>query len=238
MNQKENLFKTTYCLTCQQIKICGLLHSEYCRSCAYQNQLTKWTDYLTYEKAWSYEKQQWKTHQEYLRQLATSQDDTDQDDFSDWKKFYRQKNWGLNLTEWLRAKRILPINAACAKQWRANPNHLPENCGCLARKAKELHQSFTNRLTWDKSQLEKECQCEISKKVRVNDDYYARCENCKEIIKPASKKRVIKNRNNPKFWGLETKEKILCLTCLRDHAKQMPINKKYTFNKYLARGYN
>jgi len=188
----------------------------------------------TYEKAWSYEKQQWKTHQEYLRQLATSQDDTDQDDFSDWKKFYRQKNWGLNLTEWLRAKRILPINAACAKQWRANPNHLPENCGCLARKAKELHQSFTNRLTWDKSQLEKECQCETSLKQRITyiDSYgngWTYCEICQRKITSAGHHGVIKNRNNPKFWGLETKEKILCLTCLRDHAKQMPINKKYNY---------
>jgi hypothetical protein len=48
---------------------------------------------------------------------------------------------------------------------------------------------------------------------------------------------VIRNRNNPSFWGLETKEKVLCLTCLKNYIEQMPANKKYTFNKYIKRDY-
>jgi len=45
----------------------------------------------------------------------------------------------------------------------------------------------------------KECQCKESEKVRVDSDYYAWCEKCEKSIKAASKKRVIKNRNDPRF---------------------------------------
>ena len=137
----------------------------------------------------------------------------------------------------IKSKENLPINAACAKQWRANPNHLPENCGCLARKAKELHQSFTNRLTWDKSQLEKECQCETSLKQRITyiDSYgngWTYCEICQRKITSAGHHGVIKNRNNPKFWGLETKEKILCGNCLENKKGDMKPTKRAEFNRY------
>ena len=58
------------------------------------------------------------------------------------------------------------------------------------------------------------------------------------IVSPvASKKRVIKNRNDPRFWGLEVEEKVLCLGCLTNYQEKMPVSKKYTFNKYLKRGY-
>jgi hypothetical protein len=83
----------------------------------------------------------------------------------------------------------------------------------------------------------KECKCEKSEKVRVSSDYYAWCERCEGNISVASKKRVIKNRNDPRFWGLEIKEKVLCLKCLEKFQKEMPTNKKYTFNKYLKRGH-
>jgi len=61
----------------------------------------------------------------------------------------------------------LPIDSQCAKQWRENKEHLPENCQCLERKAKELHQYFTNCLQEDKELLEKECLCEVNSKVRT-----------------------------------------------------------------------
>lgn len=83
----------------------------------------------------------------------------------------------------------------------------------------------------------KNCSCETSEKVRVINDYYVWCEKCKKGIAAASKKRVIKNRNDPRFWGLEVKEKFLCGDCLKNLVEQMPISKKYTFNKYVKRGY-
>jgi hypothetical protein len=48
---------------------------------------------------------------------------------------------------------------------------------------------------------------------------------------------VIKNRNNPSFWGLKSKERVLCGDCLGKLAEKMPPSKKYTFNKYQKRGY-
>jgi hypothetical protein len=48
---------------------------------------------------------------------------------------------------------------------------------------------------------------------------------------------VIKNRNDPKFWGLGVKERVLCLKCLANYQDQMPLRKKYLFNEYQKRGY-
>jgi RNA polymerase-binding transcription factor DksA len=45
----------------------------------------------------------------------------------------------------------------------------------------------------------KECVCIKSEKVRIDSDDYAWCEKCERSISAASKKRVIKNRNDPKF---------------------------------------
>jgi hypothetical protein len=45
----------------------------------------------------------------------------------------------------------------------------------------------------------KECGCEESEKVRVKSDNYAWCEICDKTIAVASKKRVIRNRNDPRF---------------------------------------
>jgi len=83
----------------------------------------------------------------------------------------------------------------------------------------------------------KECQCIKSEKVRIDSDDYAWCEICEGSIPVASKKRVIKNRNDPKFWGLEIEEKVLCLNCLQKFQEKMPASKKYMLNKYLKRGY-
>lgn len=102
------------------------------------------------------------------------------------------------MEEWLRSERVLPIDIQCAKQWREDKEHLSEKCGCLERKAQELHEYFTECLERDKEKLE-ECQCESSEKVRVSSDDYAWCERCEVGISAASKKRVIKNRNDPRF---------------------------------------
>jgi len=47
-----------------------------------------------------------------------------------------------------------------------------------------------------------------SEKVRVDSDYANNCQGCEREIAVASKKRVIKNRNYPRFWGLMAEEKV------------------------------
>jgi len=129
----------------------------------------------------------------------------------------------------------LPVNAECAKKWLKDKKHL-DKCECLELEAQELYFLFANSLRESEEQL-KDCQCETSPKTRVNSDYYAWCERCESGIPAASKKRVIKNRNDPRFWGLDLEEKVLCLECLRRFREEMPIGKRYTLNKYLKRGY-
>jgi len=48
--KEKNLFKTSYCLDCQQVKSCGKLNLEYCCSCFYQNQQEKNQRYNSYEE--------------------------------------------------------------------------------------------------------------------------------------------------------------------------------------------
>jgi hypothetical protein len=62
-------------------------------------------------------------------------------------------------------------------------------------------------------------------------------EKCERIIDGAGHHRIVKNRNDPKFWGLSIKEKVLCLKCLEKFKGKMPISKRYMLNKYLKRGY-
>jgi hypothetical protein len=40
------------------------------------------------------------------------------------------------------------------------------------------------------------------------------CYLCGKELKGASKKGVIKNRNNPAFWGINCVYKVICLDCL------------------------
>jgi hypothetical protein len=91
----------------------------------------------------------------------------------------------------------LPVNKNCADKWRENPEHL-KKCACLELEVKELYLLFTNSLQNAKENLKK-CKCEKSEKVRVSDDNCAWCERCEKSIAVASKKRVIKNRNDPRF---------------------------------------
>ena len=130
--------------------------------------------------------------------------------------------------------RCLPVNAECARKWLKDKEHL-RDCRCLEAEAKELAELFIGSLKEMEEKL-KDCKCEKSEKFRVSSDYYAWCERCEVSIFAASKKRVIKNRNDPRFWGLEIKERVLCGDCLADLVEQMPVSKKYTFRKYVRRG--
>lgn len=75
--------------------------------------------------------------------------------------------------------------------------------------------------------------------VKPNRTYgLANCYLCFKELKSASKKRVIKNRNNPGFWGIGSVYKILCLECIgREFYRRMSSGKRKTFKKYLRRGY-
>ena len=75
--------------------------------------------------------------------------------------------------------------------------------------------------------------------VKPNKPYdWAKCYLCGKELKGASKKGVVKNRNNLGFWGVESEFKILCLGCVgRRYLNQLSRSKRRTFNKYLQRGY-
>ena len=75
--------------------------------------------------------------------------------------------------------------------------------------------------------------------VKPNKTYdLANCYLCFKELKGASKKGVIKNRNNPAFWGIGSSYKILCLNCLgKKFFRKMEKGKQRTFNKYVRRGY-
>jgi hypothetical protein len=77
------------------------------------------------------------------------------------------------------------------------------------------------------------------KPVKTNKSYIlANCYLCNKQLKGASKKGIIKNRNNPSFWGIGSVYKIMCLRCIgKEFYKRLSSSKRKTFNKYLKRGY-
>ena len=89
------------------------------------------------------------------------------------------------------------MNAECAREWLKDKGHL-KSCQCLELEAQKLVVIFSSSLKECEEKL-KGCKCEKSEKVRVSGDYYAWCERCEGNIEVASKKRVIKNRNDPRF---------------------------------------
>jgi len=91
----------------------------------------------------------------------------------------------------------LPVNAECAKKWIKDKKHL-DNCQCLEIEAQKHYSLVNDSLKRSQERL-KECQCETSSKIRISSDYYAWCDKCAGSITVASKKRVIKNRNDPRF---------------------------------------
>ena len=132
--------------------------------------------------------------------------------FLEQEKWYR-KFGKIEIAEWLENYQCLPVNADCARKWLEDKQHLPNTCDCLEKEAKEIHELFASSLQEMEEELRK-CACVRSEKVRVSSDDYAWCERCEVGISAASKKRVIKNRNDPRFWGLEVKERVLCGFCL------------------------
>jgi len=79
----------------------------------------------------------------------------------------------------------------------------------------------------------------IEEKVKPNKAYdLANCYLCGKELKGASKKGVVKNRNNPSFWGIGSSYKILCLRCMgKEFYGRMKVGKRKSFRKYLGRGY-
>lgn len=158
--------------------------------------------------------------------------------FSEQEKWYK-KYWGIDLGEWLENYDCLPVNADCARKWQENKEHL-SICECLELETKNLVEMFTNSLKKIEKKLEK-CSCVQSEKTRTpyydSENYgYTYCEKCEATIKGAGKHGVIKNRNNPSFWGLECKEKVLCGNCLEKRKGEMKSLRRAKFNEYKKLG--
>ena len=67
---------------------------------------------------------------------------------------------------------------------------------------------------------------------------WANCYLCGKELKSASKKGVIKNRNNPNFWGVSSSYKILCLECIgKEFYRRMVGWQRKKWREYLRRGY-
>ena len=75
--------------------------------------------------------------------------------------------------------------------------------------------------------------------VKPNKPYdWANCYLCGKELSGASKKSVIKNRNDPGFWGITSAYKILCLECLgRKFYNRLVGWQRKKFREYVRRGY-
>lgn len=75
--------------------------------------------------------------------------------------------------------------------------------------------------------------------IKPNRPYdLANCYLCSKELAGASKKGVVKNRNNPNFWGIGSVYKILCLGCIgKEFYNRLSSSKKNTWRKYAKRGY-
>ena len=75
--------------------------------------------------------------------------------------------------------------------------------------------------------------------VKPNKPYdWCSCYLCGKDLKSASKKGVVKNRNNPGFWGVSSSYKILCLGCIgKEFYRRMVGWQRKKFREYRRRGY-
>jgi hypothetical protein len=75
--------------------------------------------------------------------------------------------------------------------------------------------------------------------VRINHPYgWASCYLCSKELKGAGNHGIVKNRNDPRFWGIISSYKILCLECMgRRFYERMSKGKRKTWRKYVKRGY-
>lgn len=81
---------------------------------------------------------------------------------------------------------------------------------------------------------------EVSRTViKSNCQYnWASCYLCGKELKGAGKTGIVKNRNNPRFWGVSSSYKILCLSCLgKRYLNELSKSKRRTYFKYVKRGY-
>jgi hypothetical protein len=226
--QERNQFKSYYCAGCKQIKPCHTISREYCCSCAYQIEQEKALENSNYRQTYQRNLRERQAYIQQLQLLKSyrgcQQCGSKEVDayslyqasklvcqsclmkkeggssspisFLEQSKWYKRW-WKIDLAEWLENYQRLPVNKNCAEKWKENQEHL-KSCDCLEREAKENYLLFANSLKEIEGKLRK-CACESSEKVRVSSDYYAWCEKCEVGIPAASKKRVIKNRNDPKF---------------------------------------
>lgn len=266
ISKQKHLFKSYYCWECKQVKSCSILSEECCCFCVYEREQEKAKEYNNYQLVYQQKVREKKEHDKQYQLLRNyfgckqckskeidaynwyeknklvcwaclvkkGKGSSNPISFTEQSKWFK-KYWKVDLGEWLENFSQLPINKNCAEQWLKDKKHL-DNCQCLEKEVREICLLFTNSLKEIEEKI-KECSCEISKKVRVSSDYYAWCEKCEGNIAVASKKRVVKNRNDPRFWGLEVEEKVLCLECIGKFAGEMPVGKRYVFRKYLKRGY-
>ena len=266
-NKQKTLFKSYYCAGCKQRKSCGQLNPEYCCSCIYEREQEKAQEYNSYEEVLTskhidrertlrqlqllrsysgcpqcgskevdaynlYEKNRLVCQPCLMNRESGSSSPIS---FSERSKWYK-KWWGINLIEWLEDYGCLPVNAECAREWLKDKGHL-SNCQCLELEAQKLTEMFSSSLKEYQEKL-KYCQCVRSEKIRVGSDYYAWCERCEKDIEVASKKRVIKNRNDVRFWGIESEWKILCLRCIgREFYRRMVEWQRKKYREYIRRGY-
>jgi hypothetical protein len=64
------------------------------------------------------------------------------------------------------------------------------------------------------------------------------CYLCFKELKSASKKGVVKNRNDPNFWGVSSSYKILCLKCIgKEFYNRLVDWQRKKFREYKRRGY-
>ena len=266
-NKQKHLFRSYYCSSCNQIKPCQLLDQLECCQCVYQKEQVKAEEYSSYERLLVSKQEEKREQYQQLRLLKSylgcSQCGSKAVDayclysesrlvcqpclmrkesgssspisLKEQQKWYK-KFWEIDLTEWLEKFSQLPVNAKCAKEWLKDREHL-DKCDCLEVEVQKLYELFANSLKEMEERL-KDCQCKRSEKVRVSSDYYAWCERCEGSIKAASKKRVIKNRNDVRFWGIESKWQILCLECIgKEFYKEMEGWQRKKFREYRRRGY-
>jgi hypothetical protein len=80
---------------------------------------------------------------------------------------------------------------------------------------------------------------ENKQEIAVNQEYYkASCYSCSKELKGAGKHGVVKNRNNPNFWGIKSIYMILCLECVgRRFFKRMVDWQWKKWKEYKRRGY-
>ena len=89
--------------------------------------------------------------------------------------------------------------------------------------------------------------CELTRKrtkrseepVKPNRPYYlTNCYLCFKELKGAGKHGVVKNRNNPNFWGIGSSYKILCLRCIgKEFYGRMVGWQRKKWREYVRRGY-